>query len=276
MPEHHGIRWTRDALLGLVSLVVIGLAIILGVQLTHGNSDYVCSVAVNDSQQGACANGSWSDWTTANGVSTRTYTGTRTLITFAGRVNGVSCSHPSYNISQATGQTTTEYAACQIVETGTANTAGGNGNPSTVSYSNVTRSESTGAVATSTTNANGSYGDYLNIVDSSIATSSITAVPSVVRQGSTTEVSWTSAYVNSCTVTGSNGDSWPKPVTQTTTDADGNPVETQTTPPATSGDETSSPLKGQTVYTLSCTSKSGRQLTQQQVIVNIIPTYQEL
>ena len=157
-----GTRWNRDAIIGLISLLVIAIIVFLGASLTHGNSDYVCSAAVNDSQQGACTDGSWSPWTEVNGVEQRRYTGEQSTVSFSGEVTGVSCSHPSYSASDANGTITTEYAACQDVETGTLGTGGstgtgGNGTSTALSnLNNLTETITAGGISTSST-VSGSY-----------------------------------------------------------------------------------------------------------------------
>ncbi len=84
----------------------------------------------------------------------------------------------------------------------------------------------------------------------------IRAVPSLLRQGATTKVSWSAQNVRSCTVLGDNGDSW---------SGLQSPI----------GGETSTPIQGQTTYTLSCLDLEGASQTKQ-ATVNIIPTFQEL
>jgi len=257
------VRWNRDAITGLISLLVIAIIIFLGVSLTHGNSDYVCAAAVNDSQQGACTDGSWTPWTYVNGIEQRTYTGIQSTVAFSGEVTGVSCSHPSYSASQANGTITTQYAACQVVETGTAtggsggSGAGNNGGATSTalsSLSNLTETITTGAVSTSSAVA-GSYTYYENYMDSLLATSSIEAVPALVQPGETTQIVWTSDHVNACVVTASNGDTWTALVS---------PLQ----------GETSTPINEQTTYTLTCTTAIGSQLVEQ-AVVGIVPTFQE-
>ena len=265
----------KNAWLVASIVLVLVVGIFLGIQIAHSNSDYVCHQAVSDTQTGACTGGSWSPWTTVNGTLTRTYTGTRTTITFSG-TTVVSCSHPAPNIAAATGDITTAYAACQIVETGVVNNPTGNpgtpGNPANITSTSQT--ETTGEVSTST-QTTGSYTDYQNTVDDKLADASIAAAPSIVHPGDISTISWTSSHVKSCTVSGSNGDAWPKPTTQTTTDADGNAVQTPVTPSGITGSEKSKPIMQQTVYTLSCLTSIGRAITKQ-VTVTILPTFQEL
>lgn len=82
------------------------------------------------------------------------------------------------------------------------------------------------------------------------------ALPSLVRQGRTTQVNWSATNVESCTVQGSNGDAW-------------SGVESPI------GGRTSSPIESETTYTLTCTTEARTILTER-VIVNVIPGFQEL
>ena len=237
--------------------MVLVIGILIGVGLAHSNSDYVCSQAINDSQQGSCTGGSWSAWTNTGGTLQRTYTGTQTNVSFAGSVV-TSCSHPTPNASGATGTTTVAYAACQIVETGenAGTNAGGssntnNGNAATTVTS---QTETTGTVSSST-QTSGSYTDYQNIAEAALATSTITAAPSLVTAGNTTQISWTSDHVKSCIVTATNADTW-------------------TGLNSPDGGEVSSPIQAQTIYSLACTTATGSQLVNR-VIVNIVPVFQE-
>ena len=82
------------------------------------------------------------------------------------------------------------------------------------------------------------------------------ATPSLVHSGDTTIVSWASQNTASCTVTGTNGDSW--------------------TGTSSSG-EASSPILAQTIYTLHCIGYEGAQppTIDKTAIVNIIPSFNE-
>lgn len=79
--------------------------------------------------------------------------------------------------------------------------------------------------------------------------------PLLVRSGSTTNVSWNVANVQSCTVTGSNGDYWT----------------------GSSGAKVSSPITQQTIYRLSCTPLTGSSAAavNQSAVVNIVPIFNE-
>jgi len=85
--------------------------------------------------------------------------------------------------------------------------------------------------------------------------------PTLVSSGETTNISWSVNSVGSCTVTGTNGDSW-------TTASD---------------TEVSKPILGQTIFTLSCTVIPGAEnangspatWTDQARTVNVVPKFQE-
>jgi hypothetical protein len=80
----------------------------------------------------------------------------------------------------------------------------------------------------------------------------IRAIPQLVRSGDVTNVSWSAANVSSCTVSGTDSDSWS----------------------GASGSQVSSKITGQTIFTLTCTGLDGSTLTQS-ATVNIIPIFQE-
>lgn len=86
----------------------------------------------------------------------------------------------------------------------------------------------------------------------------ITATPRLVRAGNTVQVSWdvVNADAASCTVTGSNGDSWSGLASAT---------------------RTSGPINAQTVFLLHCEGSAVDILTYDaQATVSIVPTYQEI
>jgi hypothetical protein len=95
-----------------------------------------------------------------------------------------------------------------------------------------------------TTNPSGGYSGNLQ------------TTPSIVNQGGTVQVHWSVSNAQSCTVTGSNGDSWAG----------------LSSP---SGGETSKPITAQVIYTLSCPAYGSNPNLTQSVTVNITPTYQE-
>ena len=82
------------------------------------------------------------------------------------------------------------------------------------------------------------------------------AIPSLVHSGDTTIVSWSALNVTSCTLSGTNGNSW--------------------TGISSSG-KTSSPIIGQTIYTLHCIGNPGAQppSVDKSVTVNLIPSFNE-
>lgn len=78
------------------------------------------------------------------------------------------------------------------------------------------------------------------------------ALPKIVVRGNTTHVLWEVENANSCTVTGTNGDSWS----------------------GISGDKTSSPIGEETTYTLICAGEGGS--LEQTVDVLLAPQWQEV
>jgi hypothetical protein len=76
--------------------------------------------------------------------------------------------------------------------------------------------------------------------------------PSILPEGSTTTVHWNISNVASCSVTGSNGDSWS----------------------GATGSHTSAAITQQTNYTLSCTGLDGSSINESQM-VDVVPLFQE-
>ncbi len=99
-------------------------------------------------------------------------------------------------------------------------------------------------------NGGNGAGNFLNLPDIDLR-----VIPSLVHQGDTTKVNWSSTNVQSCVVQGQNGDSWTSLLS---------PV----------GGQTSKPITGQTTYTLTCIDLSGVSLSKQ-ATVTVIPKFQE-
>jgi hypothetical protein len=99
----------------------------------------------------------------------------------------------------------------------------------------------------------GCFAGACNPVPSPNAT--LKAVPSLAKRDNTTVVTWSSQFAVSCTVSGTNGDSWT----------------------GLNGSQTSSPISSQTTYTLRCQGHQGASPSsvQKSVIVNIAPTFEE-
>jgi hypothetical protein len=72
----------------------------------------------------------------------------------------------------------------------------------------------------------------------------ISVAPNLVRTGQRTVVRWNSVEMNSCTVTGTNGDSWT----------------------GLQGEEVTRPITLRVTYTISCTAFDGRTLTDTAVV----------
>ncbi len=82
---------------------------------------------------------------------------------------------------------------------------------------------------------------------------SISAIPSLVPPGRTTNVAWTSSNTRSCSVSGTNGDGpWS----------------------GRSGSQASAAIRAQVIYTLTCVGLDGASITRT-VTVNIIPNWHE-
>src|SRR3989344_1194756 len=106
---------------------------------------------------------------------------------------------------------------------------------------------------------NGCSGTTCNDPDEVLtASSTLQVIPSLVRKGQTTRVYWDSRNVSSCSVSGTNGDSWGTKIS------------------GLSGKETL-PITEQTIYTLSCTpltTASHPSITATKT-VKVIPVFEE-
>jgi len=94
-------------------------------------------------------------------------------------------------------------------------------------------------------NPSGSYSGNLQLI------------PGLLQSGETTLVHWSVSNARSCTVTGSNGDSW-----------------SGLSSPAKG--ETSKPIVSQTTYTLSCTAYSTNPGVSETETVNVTPAFREM
>jgi hypothetical protein len=235
-------------------------------QAAHGNADQPCVTTVTQQYAGACTGGSWTQWSSVTNTKDaagnqvfqeqRTYTGTQENVqgSFVTLCNaGVA--------ANAIGSINSTLVACQIVEGRTRTVAAGsgsgtqaNGASTTGTITNQTSNASTGAVI-SQLNSQGSYADFQ---DAKLANVALKATPSLVKSGSTSNISWTAGHVTSCEVKGTNGDDW--------TD-----LPTSQDVPVT---KTSAPITAQTTYNLTCTTRIGTKLTDQ-AVVNVIPVFQE-
>lgn len=86
----------------------------------------------------------------------------------------------------------------------------------------------------------------------------IVASPTLLKPSEISQISWKAANVTSCTITGTNGDSW---------SCSGSACSATTTKP-------SSPIVAQTTYTLSCTGDDNSS-EGDSVIVSVVPTFNE-
>lgn len=90
--------------------------------------------------------------------------------------------------------------------------------------------------------------------ESATADLELRALPSLVRSGQSTKLSWSARNVSSCVLEGTNRDRWEALSSRI-------------------GGEESSPIRQQTVYTLTCFT--GTQTLRKSVTVNVIPGFQE-
>jgi hypothetical protein len=87
-------------------------------------------------------------------------------------------------------------------------------------------------------------------------TGDLQLVPNIVHPGGTIQVYWNVSNAQSCTVKGTNGDSWSGLAAPT-------------------GGETSRAISGQVIYTLSCPAYGSNPSVAQSQTVNVTPLYQE-
>jgi hypothetical protein len=100
-----------------------------------------------------------------------------------------------------------------------------------------------------------STGSSICLYPTPSVTGALTLSPKLVPLGKTVQVSWNITNVQSCTVKGTNTDSWS----------------------GLSGSKTSKAINAQTTYTLSCVKDDPSDLTPftQSATVNLVPTYHE-
>lgn len=268
--EHHPLsalsrkQWIMVA---LGAIIVLSAAVSVS-RVTVANADYICTrVIVED---GSCGNGTWSPWTVVETytddqdrevyVERRIYNGTRTLrhvIQYANRRTACQDGYVRTNRGQSggssgfmSGNIRTENAICSLEERRTL--LGDATEETEKTEINFERKElGDGAVTT----------DRRNLDDlrdaSRFRRSLITALldvhPNLVMEGETTKITWSSIETKSCSVTGSNGDSWT----------------------GLSGEKTSSPITGETTYTISCTAFDNTKVSETKK-VNIAPGVSEI
>jgi hypothetical protein len=246
-------QWTMVV---LGALIVLSAAISVS-RVSVANADYICTrVIVED---GSCGNGSWSPWTVVETytddedrevtVERRLYNGTRVLrhvIQYANRRTTCQDGYVRTNRGESGGESgfmsgniRTESAICSLEERRVV--VGDD-----ISDDVVRTDLGDGAVTTDSRTL-GSLGDA-TAFRRSLISALLDVHPNLVRTNDTTKITWTSIETTSCTVTGSNGDSWT----------------------GLSGEKTSSPITGETTYTLDCTAFDGSKVTETKK-VNVAP-----
>lgn len=272
-PQGGGRAVTYLWIAAAVAVLLIG-GLLVSLKLTTANADYICTKVVETG--GACSGGSWSAWQpvseTMAGDSKvitmqRTYTGVREVSKRLQYLSLRTACQSGYSQAGAGegggasgfhgGSVMTTSSACQVVQTQTmtqAPRAGG----ARVTWS-VTNDVTDNGPQTTQSNDVGSLGE-LNTHDTTAGgnadaegSAEIEVRPSLVRAGDTTTVIWQSAGVATCTILGSNGDSWV----------------------GTLGSQVSAPIMSKTTFTLSCPITEGLNLTAE-AEVNVVPVFQEI
>jgi hypothetical protein len=260
-----------------IALIISIVALVtIYTQISKANADYICTYIVEENDP--CGNGSWGDWET---VSTsgdhaqctevtnerRVYTGTREtrhILQYLNLRTGCDAGYAQSGNGEGGGASgfhggsiISETAACQIEEmkvtediAGTCGVGGGDSDDGDVDVT-TTSTETDIEVTTQTTSI--SAKEQLTQFRESKIDGQITADPERLRSGTPTTVQWQGVEVTSCTVTGSNGDSWT----------------------GTAGQQLSSPLDTSTTFTLNCTAFNDTTV-QESVEVVVVPSFQEI
>lgn len=269
-------HWLKPIHLWFVAIVLACAAIASAFMLPVGaNADYICTRTITTT--GDCTNGSWSAWrtvseVTTNGVTTttleRTYTGTRATSATLSYLNLRTACQAGYTQQSygsldgesgnqgRGGDITTQYSACQEIQTQT-NTSNGTSKINTTTVD-------TGGATTTTTHVStvgdldttaGTIGGTGTVGGGGLtdAAGSLVVKPTLVHPGDTVAVTWTATGVLDCTVTGTNGDTWTGLLNST---------------------KTSGAIRAQTTYSLRCPTSDGAAITAS-TMVNIIPSFQE-
>ena len=190
----------------------------------------------------AADNNGWDGWISLSGAN---YGVTMTGGAFSGYAWG----------SDVVGWTDFEYASTTY---GTCTPSYSCADPSTIVYTGADCTPTT--YATCVTPAFCSAGSAVCIypaptpIPSGNLSGNLTLSPQLTPKGTSVQVSWNIGNVVSCTVVGTNGDSWS----------------------GTSGLKTSSPISQQIIYTLTCVeSDPNAPAFTETAVANIVPTYQE-
>jgi len=251
----------------LILIAAAAAASFFVIRDVQANADYICTYISED--RGECANGSWSSWTVASEtpdatqcaiskVEKRTYTGTRVTRHIIQYLNRRTACDPGFSQQQVGdtggesgfhgGTIISESVSCQIEETRTTRAAGSGPNCGVTTTTSV--GTDTGQITGSTKDLTSK--EEITQFRKSMIAGAIFARPSLVKSGGTTLVTWQTREVTSCTVTGTNGDSWT----------------------GTAGEQTSGTIVEETVYTLSCIAFDGSTVTDT-VTVIVAPTFVE-
>ncbi len=305
MNENKFVNKITDWKVLLPVTVVAVLAILSATFVVKSNADYICTRVIEN--ESACQIEQWSEWEDVNGgdpepgaepgtvyevTQRRVGTGIKTISTVIEYLNRRTSCQQGFtqkrrgNSGGASGymgggKTFTVSAVCQIEETRTVQRtvpdpddpecADGQNCVQDDVVINVDRVETLGeTIVGGEQELDGMAA--INEFRRQMISANIIAVPALVAHyGATTEVRWQSRETTSCTVSGDNGDLW-EPI-QPVRDENGTVIREGDS--RTSGIETSSPIDGRTIYTLTCTAFDGSTVTDE-VVVDRVPITQEI
>lgn len=267
-----------------IALIVSIIALVsVYTQISKANADYICTHIVEENDP--CGNGSWSDWET---VSTsgdreqctqslkerRVYTGTREIrhiLQYLTLRTGCDASYSQAGYGSGGGSSgfhggsiISETSSCQIEEVKVTNDIPGVCNVGNKGNGNGGGNSGNDGVTTTTTSTQRdikidtetkgvSAKEQLDSFRREKIAANITADPDFLRSGTPTTVTWQGVEVTSCTVTGSNGDSWT----------------------GTAGQELSSPITSKMTFDLDCIAFDGSSV-QDSVEVIVLPEFNEI
>lgn len=269
---------------GTALAILIALLLIFGgfMASTRANADYICTQIVESS--GSCTNGEWGGWANVSSntdpetgstatLQQRVYTGTRTIrhtITYLNRRTSCDSGYTqtySGDTSGASGfhggNIVTESQVCQIQEQRTVYTDANNNTTEVTGILSTEVNLSDVNSETTTLNSLSEVDEKLSAIRRANINLEISASPSIVSAGQTTEIRWSSVEMVACRITADqNADTWGAATIQVPDFA------------SIAGTETSSPIDDVTLYTIECTDFEGG-AHEETATVRIVPTWEE-
>ncbi len=222
---------------------------------------------VTDTVKTSCAVESWGDWTeetreetqSCYSKVTQTRTGTGYVSVFEETYDANGCT-PSYSASSYK-------KACQVKErkTGTIRVrcSGGDDDDDDDDDNDDEITTIIEVKEDDKTTDHRTYGTVNQLLADAF-NMELTADPQIVKQGNSTNLKWSARGVVSCRLSG-NGDTWSYRVPSR---------RTADIIRGISGEEQSSPINEETVYTLSCSKAAGGN-AEETVLIKVVPNWQE-